>query len=196
LRIIVAGVVLSLPVGVNDSNYVIRSAFAQPSDQDDSGSQFPPFRGSTLDGSYTVELDWEPETIGIEESTIFLVKFLDGSGARLPSPTVVNYDFTVAGRDLSLLVEEYEQETEDDAIGRPVIVRFESEGPIEITVWINSVGPSSAGEREVVNESVTFNVTVVPEFPLSVMFLVVAATMSLVVLLSRRHALGLKRDTI
>jgi hypothetical protein len=196
-RMVLAGVLIFLLVlGVQNAGDIsIPSAFAQD-EENNSGSQFPPFRGSTLNGSYIVEIDWQPESIGIDEPAIFLVKFLDGSGGPLPSPTIVNYDFTVAGRDLSLIGEFYEQETEDDGIGRPIIVDFETEGPIEITVWINSVGPSSSGERETVDESVTFNVTVVPEFQVSVIFLISAVTMSLIVLLNSRYGRGLKGQSI
>jgi len=159
--------------------------FAQEPVSEGSTAVFPPMRAPTPSGTYIVEVDWQPEMAGIEGDTVFLVKFLDGSDAPLTPPSVVNYDFRLTGQDLAPIKAFFGQETEDDGIGRPLIVQFENGGPMEITVTIHSVGSLSSADSLRVDESVAFNMTVVPEFPISALLLVTAGLTAAVILINR-----------
>jgi hypothetical protein len=143
-------------------------AFAQSSDTTSNAvssgaedSHAASLRSSTTHGTYTVELDWRPKSIGVGTETTFEVRFLDKSGVS-PTYKIMNYDFTVAGSDLSPIQEFYNQTTDGNGIGKPLVVHFEKQGPIEVTVWVNSPEPNANSE----SESATFDMTVTPEFPL------------------------------
>ena len=168
-------------------------AFAQASDantaanSDSNGSQDPPLRTLTALGTYTVELDWQPKSLGIGNDTTFDVRILDKSGT--PLSYKVNYDFTVAGSDLSFIQELYNQTTDENGIGKPVVVQFERPGPIEITVWVNPSNPKSDAQ----SESATFDMTVAPEFPLAMPILAVTGIiMAAIIFVTRvrRHYNG------
>jgi hypothetical protein len=100
----------------------------------------------------------------------------------LSTPSIVTYDFEIFSDDGSLVVGFYAQETEDDGIGRPLIMEFEEGGPISITVHVHSVLDLSSGDRTFVDKAVTIGITVVPEFSVYVMA-VLSGVMGIVTLI-------------
>lgn len=126
----------------------------------------PPIRSPTNNGTYIVQLDWKPSSLGLENDSTFTISFFDKSGARVNG--VVNYDFVAAGFDLSPIAEYYNQTTDQSGLGRPIVIRFQNASAIEITVWVNSPNPTGTFE------SATFDIMVTPEFPTTSILLAVS----------------------
>jgi len=93
----------------------------------------------------------------------------------------------ISGSGGPLIAGFYDQETEIDGIGSPLIVQFENGGSIEVTVMLDSVGTSSSVDRVRIDENVTFNMTVIPKFLSSVLLLVVGTVTGVVILVSRTY---------
>lgn len=159
-------------------------AFAQESESDVEVPVFPPLRAITSGGTYTVDLDWQPESPEIGQEIIYLVRFFDESNESLTS-TMVTYDLEILGNDGSLIEGFYSLETEDDGVGRPIIIAFEDNGPILINVYIHSAFDLSSKNVTPIDETVTFATTVVPEFSVSAMLVVMLTMMGVIVLLNR-----------
>lgn len=140
-------------------------AFAQEQDEESAPPVLPPVRSPIQDSSLALELEWQPEEAGIGHETIFLARFLDNeTGRPLATPSIVTYDLEIFSHEGSLIGGFYGQETENDGIGRPLIVEFEEGGPVSITVYVHSVVDLSSGDRIPVDKTVTIGIIVVPEF--------------------------------
>jgi len=135
------------------------ASYAQSSNSNPSDAEsLPPLQSETTDGTFMVQLNWEPKSpLGIDRNTTLIVSFLNKSGQ--PVKQVVNYDLVVAGFDLSPIGEFYNETTDQSGVGMPHVVRFQNASAIEVTVWVNQ--PNSAPS------SATFDLTVTPEFPVS-----------------------------
>lgn len=148
------------------------SVFAQPSeDTEIDVSESPPISLQTTNGTYAVLLDWQPESLGIENQTTFKIKLLDSSGNPVSSD-MIRYDLTVSDLYLSPIAEFYNETLDHSGSGRALDMKFESPGPIEITVWVY---PSESGQA---SESATVNLVVIPEFQSFLVMVIAAAILA------------------
>jgi len=160
-------------------------AFAQTSTAEDSSADVntsqsaSSLRATTALGNYEVEMSWEPKSLGIDRDTTFSVKFFDKTGKPISSQ--VNYDFTIAGSDLSPIIEYNNQTTDQNGVGLPPPVRFEKPEPVEVTIWVN---PAGLGDN-VQSESATFDIVVTPEFPVSILAIYTGVMLGSILLISK-----------
>lgn len=146
--------------------------------------QKPPLALTTPNGLYKVELIWEPIEIKPNQIVRFDVKFTSPFTNRLVEN--VHYDFTVTkdGQTIKELLDSF-------ALNGLTThtVEFPSSG--SFSVMINVLGVDGAiSQRQ--NESVAFDLKVVPEFPISTV-IVMASLVAIMIALTRFTVLSTKR---
>ncbi len=143
----------------------------------------PPLSRNTPRGTYTIGIDWAPESIEPNSNVIFTVMLTDNTGFPLEN---ANYDFAVKNAN-GIIIQEFNNQDADAEFGTGTHeVQFGDAGPITVTVTVNSVSGQTPGQF---TESADFNVVVVPEFPISAA-IVAAAVIGLVVVMTRARGSG------
>ncbi len=99
----------------------------------------PPLEIQTARGTYTIRLLWEPEMITIGQPIKFGIIFTDGENLV----TGVRYGFKVAESDGTVL-EDLRNQRADDGTGIQELT-FETDGPKDIEVTVESVGGTPMG---------------------------------------------------
>ena len=110
-------------------------------------------------GQVKIQIIW-PEVLPDKLETV-LIKFLDPETNELLEDVSINYNIAIVQNDS--LIEFYEHfMTYDGQSGFGVVFPLDGVGPAEIIIEINSI--ADASNMVEINEEVTFNVEVVPEF--------------------------------
>jgi hypothetical protein len=136
----------------------------------------PPLDRTTNDGSHII-LNWNPVDIKPNSNVSFGLTLNDAHGFPLQD---VAYDFTVKDANGHIIQNFTDQRA---AFGNATHqVRFNSTGPMTVTVTINSVGGQPRGT---IIQSADFNIVVAPEFPISTATAAAAALVGLIVVLTR-----------
>ncbi len=146
----------------------------------------PPLERTTTDGSHLI-LTWDPVDIQPNSTVNFGLDFRDANNAPLQN---VAYDFVIKDADGQILQEFNDQLSQAGTATHPVT--FNSTGPKTITVTINSVGSRPTGQ---IIQATDFNISVVPEFPISAI-VISAALIGLVVVIMRTKVLSTDRGNI
>jgi hypothetical protein len=138
----------------------------------------PPLSKTTPRGTYSIEIDWDPAEIQPGSTVAFGLAMTESNGFPLQR---VNYDFTVKNASGNVVQELANQNAEFGTATHEV--KFDSAGPMTVTVKLNSISGQPAGAGTF-TESADFNIVVVPEFPISAA-IVAGAVIGLLVLVMR-----------
>jgi hypothetical protein len=139
---------------------------------------------ATPRGTYQAQIDWQPAEIQPGTPVSFGVTMMDSTSFPLER---VNYDFTI--KDSSgAVVKEFKNQNAELGIGTHEVT-FDKAGSMTVTVTFNSIDGVPAGGGTFI-EAVSFNITVIPEFPVGVV-VIAAAVIGMVVLISRSRGNGL-----
>jgi hypothetical protein len=150
------------------------SAFAQMDEMEMSSAEATvqsPIAMTTEDGTITVGLSWEPETINIEDQpTTFTIEFLDAETEERLQDVTYSIHMTIDGRDLG---HGHEGIASDGIV--TMEQQFDSVGALGMVIEIHSI------DSEDVSQFAQFSVTVAPELPVAAIALAVgvAATTGL-----------------
>jgi len=110
-------------------------------------------------GQVKIQIIW-PEVLPDKLETV-LIKFLDPETNELLEDVSINYSIAIVQNDS--LIEFYDHFMTDEGwSGFGVVFPLHGVGPAEIMIEINSIADGSNVVE--INEEVTFNVEVVPEF--------------------------------
>jgi hypothetical protein len=139
----------------------------------------PPLSKKTPRGAYSIEIDWDPAEIQPGSTVAFGLAMTESNGFPLQR---VNYDFTIKNASGNVVQELANQNAEFGTATHEV--KFESGGPMTVTVKLNSISGQSAGGGGGFTESADFNIVVVPEFPISAA-IVAGVVIGLLVLVMR-----------
>jgi hypothetical protein len=146
----------------------------------------PPLERTTTDGSHLI-LTWDPVDIQPNSTVNFGLEVRDANNSPLQN---VAYDFVIKDADGQILQEFNNQLAQAGTATHPVT--FNSTGPKTITVTINSVGSRPTGQ---IIQATDFNISVVPEFPISAV-VISAAMIGLVVVIMRAKGLGINHRNL
>ena len=138
----------------------------------------PPLAKQTARGTYKIVLNWQPVSLEPGKNTTFVVGLSDNSGNQL---NFASYDFTIQDAN-GTIVKQFKNEEANAGHGRQLPVTFAKPGTYQITVLVNSVAGKDTG---VFTEDVSYNVVVVPEFPLPVLGAITAIIIGGIAVLSR-----------
>jgi hypothetical protein len=133
----------------------------------------PPLQRDTGRGTYNIAISWEPATIEPDSTVTFVVDFTDAAGAPIER---VNYDFTVTDSSGGVVYEKRSSNTGEGSSGLET-VQFGDGGQVSVKVKINS---ASGQTTDPFIEEATFNLVVVPEFPVSAAIIAAVAVGSIV----------------
>ncbi len=146
----------------------------------------PPLERTTTDGTHII-LTWDPVDIQPNSTVNFGLDLRDANNSPLQN---VAYDFVVKDADSQILQEFNNQLSQAGTATHPVT--FNSTGPKTITVIIESVASRPAGQ---IIQTADFNISVIPEFPISAI-VISAALIGLVVVMMRAKGLGMGRSNL
>lgn len=143
----------------------------------------PPLQKTTPRGTYDVEIEWEPAEIQPESTVVFGVTMTESTGFPLEQ---VNYDFSVTDAS-GTVVADFKNQNSEFGTGTHE-VKFAGAGPAKVTVKLNAVSGTPVGGGTF-TEAVTFDIVVVPEFPLGAAA-IAAAVVGMLVLIARARWSG------
>gem|GEM_PF-176852 len=150
----------------------------------------PPQKQQTAPGTYTITLDWSPQTIEPGKKVQFLVSIIDNTGLPVNQ---ASYNFDIENKNGTVL-KSFSDQFLNGGIGSPITTSLNSTGPYNIHITITSVEGQDMG---VELQDARFNVVatqVTPEFPVSIVALTLAAVVSLIVLVTRFKPISVGRD--
>ncbi len=139
----------------------------------------PPLSKQTARGTYNIVLNWQPVSIEPGKNTTFVVGLSDNAGNQL---NFASYDLTIQDAN-GTVVKQFKNEEANAGHGRQLSVAFPKPGTYQLTVLVNSVAGKDTG---VFTEDVSYNVVVVPEFPLPLVGAIAAIIIGSIAVLSRR----------
>jgi hypothetical protein len=142
-----------------------------------------PFESVTGNKSYRIQVFWEPTEIKPNQIVSFDIKFVNYVTNRLVNN--VHYDFLVTKDDQ--IIKELRSSFAVNGMATHT-VEFPSSGSFSLMVNVLGVGEFSAPQ----NESITFELKVVPEFPLSTV-VVMASVVGIMVALTRLTVMNKKQ---
>lgn len=143
----------------------------------------PPLERATGRGTYNIAIDWEPTTIDPNSTTTFAIGFTDNANRPIVR---VSYDFTVTDAAGNVVYEKKNSFTGDSASGVET-VQFGDGGPVSVRVKINS---ASGQTTDPFIEEATFDLVVVPEFPVSAAIIAAVAVGFIVAMTRFRGSLS------
>jgi hypothetical protein len=136
-----------------------------------------PLTADTPSGNYKITINWEPQTIEAGKNITYSVTFADSRGTPLQQ---VSYNLAAIDGNGNITQELKNQITDQSGVGKNTLT-FSNSGPAKVRVTINSVANLDTG---IIIEKADFDMVVVPEFPLNVVF-VLALVVTIVVVLGR-----------